>query len=471
MKVLLLNHPAEHVIESEAFQVINDTAGKYLTLGLLSIATYLRRTRPEVEVRVVDCVLEDISFPQLRAIISAYHPDLIGITTYLHSLRDLSFTLKLVRESLPSCFICLGGANTRHYADEMLTYPEVDAAIIGDGEVPFAELAACRLRRQPLDSVPGLIYKDRDRIVHNPPAELERELDRYPIIDRTFVDYRRSYSSLSPSRNFTTIIRSRGCPFQCNYCIIAEKRYRIRSTGSVLEEITRCRQLGIDSFMFNDDVFNCDPRGLREFLTALHAAFPHGLRWSARVVIDTLTDELLQLMKESGCYLLQLGLETGTDEGLRAIGKHTTIARSREVIAACNRLEIQTMAYFMIGLPSEKDRNAIVQSITFAIGLRCTYIFFGVYTPYPHSPFFDEGVTKGICSYHQWRHYVLHPLADFSIEVWNEHLSKAELFHLLRFAYLRFYLQPRIIWNVLSNIKRLAELSRLFQTLLHLLRH
>lgn len=465
MNVLLLNHPVKQVLEAEAFQTINDAAGRYLPLGLLALATYLRRVAPEHTVRVVDCVLEDIDYPALAAELTAFRPAVVGITTYLHSLRDLRRTLAMIRQLLPESAICLGGANTRHYAEEMLAYPEVNAVIRGDGEQAFAAYVACRHDDRPPHDIRGLLFKEGELIRRGGDPDESLSLGVVPVIDRTLVDYRRSYSSLSPSKRFTTLFRSRGCPYRCGFCMVTEKRLRVRPVEHVIAEIRDCHdRLGLDSFMFMDDVFNCGGESLRAFLAELRDVFHGRIHWSARVTVAHLDDNLLRLMRDSGCYLLHLGIETGSDEGLLRIGKRITVAQCRDAVHRCHRHGIQTLAYYMLGLPHERSCDDVRHNLRTAVGLGCTYAFFTVYTPYPFSPFFDEGEAKGICSYAQWRAYVRDPGQPFTIRVWDEFLSRDTLFRLLREAYLAFYLRPRTILRVLRALRRPHEIVQLLRT-------
>ncbi|MBP7653748.1 radical SAM protein [Candidatus Dependentiae bacterium] len=470
MKILFINYPAENVIESEVYQSINIAAGKFLPLGLLSVAAFLKKNIHEIDIKITDCLIDDINYSGLEKIISEYSPDVIGLPTYLHTLPDLKITLKLIRKLLPYCFICLGGANTRNYAEEMLSYPEVNAVITGDGEKPFFNLISNLKNQTPLENIEGLLFKDNTgKIIRNQKSVTEFNIDDYPEIDRNILNYRKCYSSLSPSKKFTTVISSRGCPYNCKFCIVTEKKYRVRNINNIINELHNLKKLGIDSFMFNDDAFNCDYERTLNLVNSIKKNFENSFKWSCRARVNNLDFKLLKSMKDSGCYLLQLGIETCTDDGLKDMNKKITFKNIKETMHCCRQLKIKTLGYFMFGLPFEKSKQQIKDSINKSLTLGCDYAFYNVYTPYPFSEYFDLGVTKGICSYENWKKFVLNPSAYFEIKVWDEYLSKKELFELLNYAYLKFYLRPNIAFKVLSNIKSFSELTKLFKMLISML--
>jgi anaerobic magnesium-protoporphyrin IX monomethyl ester cyclase len=470
LRVLLIDHPVEAPLEAEVFQTVQVGAGRFLPTGLLCVAAYLHRELPEVEVEVLACGLEEVGQDALGARVARSRPDVIGFSTFLHSLRDLRRSIASAAQACPEARIFLGGANALHYALEMAGYEGVDGVVVGDGEECFREIVERVAAGKGLEGVAGLVHREGEAILRNPPRPPERNLDRYPIIDRRLVPYRRCYSALAPSPRFTTVVTSRGCPYGCRFCITGEKRYRARSVESVMEELRECVALGIDSFMFHDELFNMNPERTLRLVEAMEVEHAGRISWSARVRPDNVDAAMARAMRRSGCYLLQLGIETGTDEGLKSIGKRTTTAQVRSTVEACREAGVETLGYFMVGLPHESERRQIRDSVRFARDLRCDYLMFSVFSPYPYSAFFDEGVERGLLSYEDWADHVRDPLRPFEVGVWPEHFSSEELYRMLARVYLRYYLRPAAVARVLGRLKSPRELWSLVRAFVDMVR-
>jgi radical SAM superfamily enzyme YgiQ (UPF0313 family) len=284
------------------------------------------------------------------------------------------------------------------------------------------------------------------------------DLDALPLPDRARTDVA-AYRGLAGSpETFTTMITSRGCPYRCAFCGTPRGKHRLRAVDSIAREVDACRTLGIGHVYFLDDTFPLDGRRLADLCEAL--ARRRGLTWSCRTAAAGVTREALSAMKAAGCRRLQIGVETGTDEGLRVLGKAAGVDRMREAFRDARRVGIETVAYLMIGLPTERTPRDVRATVRFARAIDPTYAMFNILTLYPGTALFDEAARRRIVEPDAWRRFAREPRIDFAPPVWDEHLTRGQLARLLARAYRSFYWRPRVVARLLREGGGLAGFIR-----------
>jgi anaerobic magnesium-protoporphyrin IX monomethyl ester cyclase len=168
---------------------------------------------------------------------------------------------------------------------------------------------------------------------------------------------------------------------------------------------------------------------------------PYGTRW------ETLTPELLKLMKQAGCYRVSIGIETGSQRLQEKIRKHIPLDKLKKRLRECRSAGVEIMGNFMYGFPGE-TREELKATLDYALGLDLDYASFYVYTPYPGSALYEELLGKGIIRKEDHR--------QFDKFDYDNRLSEAtpkELYWLVRKSLLAFYLRPRVIRSLLRNMR------------------
>jgi len=168
----------------------------------------------------------------------------------------------------------------------------------------------------------------------------------------------------------------------------------------------------------------------------------------------------LQLARRAGCKLISYGVETGSNSGLQILNKGITIKDIEKTFYITKKSGILSSAYFMLGCPHKKTLKDIEETIKFAKKLDPDYVIFSLLTLYPNTKLYNLAVAKKLISGNIWKKFVLNPSKDFSLPVWEESISKKELFAILNKAYRTFYLSPirnmkkvflRQLYNNLAN--------------------
>lgn len=456
MKILLINPPRWNELVGKNPSIIEEHRGFNPPLGLLYIAAVLEAQTPAIPVEIWDAQARQWTYDQLAARLEEAGPDLVGISAMTFTLIDAYRTARLVKAVRPQAKVAIGGTHVHLFPEETLGLEGIDFAFMGEAEYAFAEFAGQLSRSEDPGDVPGLLRRDaKGPMATGGPAVVEG-LDRVPFPDRSVLDIRLYNSLLGRRALNTTIISSRGCPYRCAFCdrplSPVTSHFRWRSAQNVVDELRVCADLGIRDFLFYDDTFTVRRSRVLEICDEILA---QGLRirWDIRTRVDTVDAEMLRTLKRAGCEAIHYGVEAGNDRVLQVIKKGFSVAKVKEAFAATRKAGIETLAYFMIGLPTEEERD-IQDSFDLAKALKPDYAHFTIFSPYPGTELYTLGLERGLFLRDVWRDFAKEPTTDFRIPVWEEHFTRDELYGMLVKFYKGFYMRPRY---VLSRVRRLQS--------------
>ena len=430
-------------------------------LGLGYLAAALQQGGHSVEIELSRASLSspDAFVARLRR--DAY--DLIGIKTFSCQVRATRATLDLIRRAAPDATIVLGGSHVSADPEHTLAlFPQADYGLRGEAERGLPLLVRAleegRVGQEAAD-IPGLIWRDGDATVVNAPSYVH-DLDALPLPawdlmpPKGFPDL--PFNGYSRRHPIAPMILTRGCPSRCTFCgagIINGHRLRSRSAENVMSEIRLLTgQYGVREIQFYDS--NCaHPRGpLRQVMRQIIAegiditwCAPNGIR------VDSVDAELVRLMKESGCWQVNVGIESGSPRILRQIRKGISLDAVRRAVRLLRDGGIEVVGFFMMGFAGE-TREEIRQTIDLAMELPLTGASFSIYSPLPGTEDYLRLSREG-----QDGLGVLDTLDFVSYENNLSALPAAELRAIQRRAYLRFHLRPRVLQSFLRNLNTLAK--------------
>ena len=460
MRVLLINPDQRHAVASEAGDLPRSGSGPYPPLGLLYLQAALEaETSHRAEILDANLPGELGRLGGLR--IAGAAPDLVGVTALTPNLPGVLHALDSARRAFPRARVVLGGPHVDLFPREAAALEGVDFVLRGEAEQTLPALVAA-LEGGERAAIPGLVTSETfSPVTGEGDDSVPRvgEIDSLPLPDRSRLPLSRYRGIGGEDVVFTSMLTSRGCPYRCRFCSTPGGRYRFRSAEAIVDEMRRCARLGIGHVYFVDDNFPTAGRRLRALCEAMlrERALP---RWSCRTAAAGLSESAFALMKRAGCIRVQIGVETGSEEGLRVLGKQATVEQLRETFVAARRAGIATMAYFMIGLPVERTPKDVRRLIRFAQDLGPTYAMFNVLTLYPGTELFADAVGRGLVDGELWRRFAACPEPGFLPPIWDEFFDRAELAALQREAYRRFYLRPGVLWRELVSGGSLARKVR-----------
>jgi radical SAM superfamily enzyme YgiQ (UPF0313 family) len=232
----------------------------FIPLGIGYIAAVLEKN--QYEVNVIDCQALRPTRNQLKAELIKSHPDVVGVTSATLTYKPALEIVKTAKEALPNCLLILGGPHVTVLDEQTLNEaPEADIIVRGEGEQTMLELAdlVSRSDLKNIQEVEGITFRRNDKIVRNKDRAFIQNLDELP--HPAYEHFQLSKYKLS-GKMYLPIITSRGCPFQCTFCLASRmcgKRFRTRSPKKVVDELEWLRDVhGADVFAFYDDTFTFD---------------------------------------------------------------------------------------------------------------------------------------------------------------------------------------------------------------------
>ena len=457
MKVVLVNPPAQQTLVGNNPKFLDEERGYNPPLGLLSLAAMLEQ-RSDHEVSVVDAQVEELSYEALAARLAQEAPDLVGITAMTFTLLDVVRTAAVAKQAAPNARVVLGGPHVYLFPRESIELPGVDFALAGEGEHSLPEL--CNRLGQPdrLSDVPGLTWRRNGEIVQNPlPAPIE-DLDALPLPARHLVPVERYSSVLARRRPVTTMFTSRGCPYRCTFCDRPHlgKKFRAQSAKRVADEMEACVGLGIREFLVYDDTFTIRRQRVLDICSEIGRR-GLGVGWDIRARVDTVDEGMLRALRAAGCERIHYGVEAGSDRFMEVLRKGITVEDARKAFRATKKAGIATLAYFMIGIPGQREAD-VRQTMRLARELDPDYVHITILTPFPGTEIYLRALEEGVYESDYWLEFARNPQPGFQPRYWTKELGRERLEALLIEAYKSFYTRPRYIARQLLKIRSWREL-------------
>jgi len=317
-------------------------------IGLLSIATFLEFNGYETMVR--DIFPDKKTMDGLVRQISEKQPVIAGISVFTENADKALLAARIIKSQFPGIKIVLGGPHASLCPMECIKSDSVDFVVLKEGEatmLEIAEMVSSGGRSINPKDIPGIVYKEGDKIILNEHRGLIADLDLLPIVKRELTD-------ISGWRGIVNVSSSRGCSGRCIYCAataLSGAVYRVRDISNFYMEVLMLRlMLGdkMEQLFITDDTFTGIPERVLKFIDLLKK---HRLdiRWRCESRIDKMSRELIGKMAENGCIGIQYGIESGSQEVLDKIGKNIDIGKALEVIEYTHDAGIFICLSFMIG--------------------------------------------------------------------------------------------------------------------------
>ena len=464
MNILLVNPPTRNIITTTQASFIIKERGFVPPLGLLYLASTIK-DRSNHDVKIIDGQLSDLTDNQIRTEIINYQPDFVGITTVTFFLIDSLNVAKIAHDCgkylNKKIYVVCGGPHVTIYPEETANLTGIDFALGGEAEFTFLKLIDNLHNDDVLKSIPGICYKKNGSLQQGPSYEFITNLDSIPIPDRRLVDYNRYYNVLSGSNKMTTMMTSRGCPYQCIFCDRLGKKFRPASPEYVVSEIENCLDLGINYIFFHDDTFTINKSRVLNICKLIKEKSLN-FRFSLRSRVNTIDEEMIRALKEAGCRRISFGVESGVQRILTRIKKGITLEQAENAFKLAKKYKITSLADFMIGHPDE-TLDDIQQTIKFAKKINPDYVQFSVTTPYPATDLYREGLQKGIIEKDVWKEFAESPDLNFTPPRWEQNIEKRKLYEILHQCYREFYLSPSFILKNLIRMRGVNEFKRMMK--------
>ena len=349
-----------------SFRYMNEKYYEAPPLGLGYLAAVLQRRGAQV--KIIDVQIERISQKELSERVREYAPNLIGVSIVTEARHSAAQSIKQFRKILPDALIIAGGPHPSLTPQDTLEkIPELDLIVKGEGEETISDVFSFLIGEKNLDSILGISYRKDGKIIHNPARPPIEDLDKVPFPARDLFPLNKYFCEKDipgkKRKRFATMISSRGCSMSCIFCatsMVWGKKITYRSIPNMIEEISfLMNNYGIGGISIEDDSFSITPSRVEKFCKELIDK-KIDISWICCLRVDILTKDLLELMKQAGCFHIVFGAESGNDHILKnVLKKSITKQQIWNVSKWCEELGIYTEREFLISIPTETYEMAM----------------------------------------------------------------------------------------------------------------
>ena len=331
--------------------------GRIPPLGILYLAAYLREKIPGLQIKVTDGLVE--GFEKAYREVKTFAPDILCVSYYtLTALGAYKFT-NLVKKENPEVFVVTGGPHATALPEEPFDKSAVNTVVIGEGEVTLCELVNLFIEGknqnpESLEKVDGIAYRDNGQVIFTKTRAPIRDLDTIPFPARDLIDVN-SYKGwyINREEKESAVFFARGCPYNCTFCsnIVWKKckpYVRTRSPKNIVDEIEVLkREYDTGEIYDCSDEFNIDVEHALEVCEEIKRR-KLDIVWKTSMRAAPLPEKLVKAMVESGCWYVLIGIESGNEETLRGVNKHTTLQQVEDACRLFKKYNLKVQGLFML---------------------------------------------------------------------------------------------------------------------------
>ena len=384
---------------------------------------YLERMLRDFDLEII--LLEEALQPDYLALLEEKRDRILlaGVSTLTgHQIRGgISFS-KRVRK-ICSAPIVWGGWHPTLLPEQTLQESYIDFVIVGQGEHPIRQLVERLRNDQDISDIAGLGYKSGTVISVNPPAPLS-DMNALPPINWNLIDFNRYVYEYPPYVDrCLPYFASHGCPFHCAFCSVAivyKNQWRHKPVAQIIEDLRFLKEHAqIDSVSFEDDNLFVNADFCRKLAQAMIDA-KLDLKWKCgahpRLLTEHFTDADIELFKQSGCWRIYIGAESGDQEVLDILDKRSKVEHTFRFIEMLEPHGIIPRLSTMVCLPMNpaRDIDMTIDMIGRAKLMHPSLdmnVFF--YTPYPGTALYDKALQKGFVPPQRLEDWAEHTLENF----------------------------------------------------------
>ena len=405
-KVLLIQPPLKTYTN-----LSSEPKGIHPPIGLAYIGAVLEN---DYDVRILDSVVEGyetevkvdqnvirygLTYEEIEKRIRAFQPDVVGISNIFSSGFNEALEISaIVKKISPEILTVLGGPHPSALPKEVLKHKEIDFVVLGEGEYSFRDLLR-GIEQDDFSNLDGVAFRNNGDVHVIPKLKFIENLDELPFPARHLLPMQKYFDIgeafiVTQKKPFTPLNTSRGCVARCTFCPVHATwggRWRARSAENVLDELEHLvKMYGVKEIHFDDDNLVLNKKRARKLFQGIIDrkldivwTVPTGL---ALWAVD---EDLLELMRESGCYKLFLAIESGDEHILYdVINKPLRLEKVKPLIKKMKSLGIEVESFFVVGMPGE-TRESLKRSFRYArsLDIEATHFFFA--NPMPGTRLWD----------------------------------------------------------------------------------
>lgn len=441
MKVLILNPPAKEygfTRDGRCQSEENTWLSAFPPVMLAGIAGVVRK---KYNTRLIDCIGSRISFKKCLEMVKDYNPEFTIINTSIPTFKGDMETAKQIKQLTKSKIIVYGEFVTSAYKEILKKYKFIDFVVRGEAETPVMNILRGKVKNSGV-ATGGIATRGYEGGIWQEPDLDKLAMPAYDLLPPYYYPLR--------GKRWMFIRSGRGCPYNCLFCVVPKlsgRKVRYHSVGYMLKQIKAINKMGIYYFMLWDELATFDKKRIIDLCRAMkRTGLDKKNKWVCTTRVDRFDEELAKNMKEAGCFMVSLGIESSSQKVLNLNRKGIRVEDSVKAVNAAKKHGIKTIGHFIIGLPGS-NKDTINQTIEFAKKLKLNFAQFYTATPYWGSQLYEKAKKQG------WLLKKGYKTMDQAVaNISYSKLSNKDIENLRRKAYLHFYLRPYVVYSLLSSM-------------------
>lgn len=407
------------------------------------------------------------SYEKMEEKIREFKPDIVGISCFTEFRRSSFRLSKLVKEIDKNIKVVLGGPHATYMWKQIMdNLISVDFIVIGEGEITFYELLNTLDKNLELKNVKGIVFRENGNVVKNEPRPYITNLDELPFPSYRDIDFEK-YKMAKPPEYFekkkkAPVVSSRGCVNDCNFCSTTQfwsRRWRSRSAKNVVDEIEwLVNDYDISFFTFFDDIFTVNKERVIEICKEI---INRNLKisWYAETRVDSISKEMLEWMKKAGCFMLQFGVESGSERILKAMNKRITREQIINAFQMSKEVGLQREVLLMVGYPSE-TKETLNESKELIDIISPDMVVVSITKVLPSTKLYEFAKEEGFINDDYWLtektapeytvDYTMQELLSMRLDVMRHFYKSKGTFAFYKYLWMVFRSKPRILTDHLK---------------------
>lgn len=499
MRILCLNPPFKteygRFSRTSRSPAITKSGTIYYPIWLCYVAGVLEDAGHEV--KVIDSCAYGYNLERTLQLVAEFGPEMAVIDTSTPSIYSDVKTGIEIKKILPDCFIVLMGTHPSALPEETLqlgtgegkgvigvtkgSSAVIDAVAVGEADYTIRELAQKlsvadlhKIQEDPvyrenvLDSVNGLAYRIRDKVLVDKEREFIKDIDELPFVSKVYKKHLDAHKYFFAASDYPEIqiMTARGCVARCTFCVYPQTihgwEYRMRSPQSiaaefqwVVENMPEVREIGIE-----DDTFSGSQKRVIEFCKEIIKRNVR-IKWYCNVRVD-LKLETMQWMRKAGCVLVTVGYESANSEILKNIDKRVTPEMIIEFSRNTRKAGLLVHGCFMAGNRGE-TRETLDENLKLALKMMDDTMQFFPLMVYPGTKDYEWAKKEGLLTIKDYSDYVTEDGCHNST-IRMPDMNENEIRQWCDYARRRYYLRPKYLaYKLVQQFRHPSEIRRTFK--------
>lgn len=412
-------------------------------LGLAYMAAVLDQNG--FEVKIFDCPVCEFDHDRLKTELDAYQPTIIGIGSMTPTIASALKSARVAKEACPDAAVIMGGPHATFADTEILSSEKaVDIIVRGEGEETLLEIAQQAPNLQKLGGIKGISFRKDNQIIQTETRPFIQDLDALPRPAFKFLPMEKYNIT---GRKLMPIISSRGCPFQCPFCVASQMfgpRFRARSPKSVLDEMEWLRdEYGAEGIAFQDDTLTFDKKRATDICDGIIER-KIKMHWGCGTRADVVTKEVLAKMSKAHCDETMFGVESGCQRMRDILKKNVSTEQIENAIKWSKEAGIFVTVSVVLGYPGE-TKESLQETLDFVRRVEPDDVWLCHATPYPGTCLRELVKSNGWKMSENWELYnTMNPVFE------DPTLPSKEIATMRKNFYDKFY-SPRYIMRQASK--------------------